>query len=254
LQSWKKFKIELTTKTPFRIGGVRPIPGTTDVDSPVVKLGNKIVIQGTSLKGAFRAELERFLIDSHFKDKKKWDNPWMKPCIPADIRTISPDEKRLIDNGFYKYSCSYPNPNDYICPVCYLLGARGLVGYARIPFLNLVKGDAEQLQFIREDRIIGTSARGERGALGKFEAIPADSKFEGYLSILEADDIIGWKLGEKRNLAESQGDRWLESGIWDKEKILKDLVTERLTNIKIMGGFRSKGFGDIEILITPLRD
>ena len=250
MQNWKKFKVELTTEAPFRIGGVRPIPGTTDVDSSVVKLGNKIVIQGTSLKGTFRAELERFLIDNYFKDKKRWHNPWMKPCIPADVKTISPDEKQLLNKGFYKYSCSYPKSDDYICPVCYLLCARGLVGYARIPFLNLIKGGVEQLQFIREDRIIGTSARGERGALGKFEAIPADSKFEGYSSILEVDDITGWRLGEKRSLAESQGDRWLESGLWNREKILKELVIERLISIKTMGGFRSKGFGDVKIIIT----
>lgn len=59
MRKYVRYEIELVTKAPFRIGGVKPVPGTTDVDSPIVKLGNKVVVQGTSLKGALRAELER---------------------------------------------------------------------------------------------------------------------------------------------------------------------------------------------------
>lgn len=250
MRKWKQFKIELVTKAPFRIGGVKPIPGTTDVDSPVVKLGNKIVVQGTSLKGAYRAELESYLIDN-FLDKaaERWKSPWLKPCIPADERTISADEKKLLNKGFYKYCCSYPNPNDYICPVCYLLGARGLIGFVNVPFLNMVKGSVEPLQFIREDRVIGTSARGKRGAIGKFEAIPEDSVFKGVMTALEEDDVLGWKIGQKRDLAESQGDKWLDLPEWTKDKVENDLIINRLMNIKNLGGYRSKGFGQVDIKV-----
>ncbi|MBX5329347.1 hypothetical protein HM003_08380 [Candidatus Bathyarchaeota archaeon A05DMB-5] len=253
MRKWEKLEIELVTKAPFRIGGVKPIPGTTDVDSPVVKLGNKIVVQGTSLKGALRHELETYLIDN-FLDKttKRWKNPWLKPCIPADERTISADERKLLENGFYKFCCSYPNPNDYICPVCYLLGARGLIGFVNVPFLNMTKGSVEPLQFIREDRVIGTSARGERGAIGKFEAIPEDSIFKGVVTILVEDDILGWKIGQKRNLTESQGDKWLDSAEWTKDKVENDLIKNRLANIKDLGGYRSKGFGQVDIKIKPM--
>lgn len=141
MKKWIKYEVTLTTKSPFRIGGVKPIPGTTDIDSPIVRLGNKVVVQGTSLKGAFRAELERYLIDKIFdKSENKWKNVWMKPCIPADERTVSPDEKKLIERGLYKYSCSYPEQTDYICPICYLLGARGLIGFVNVPFLKMKKG------------------------------------------------------------------------------------------------------------------
>jgi len=318
MRRYVKYGIELVTKAPFRIGGVKPVPGTTDVDSPIVRLGNKVVVQGTSLKGAFRAELERYLIDQFFdKANNRWIDEWMKPCIPADVRTVSPDEKKLIDRGLYKYSCHYPNkylfdlkqnvenalrtsnlsqlqrefkeplsgnariseidegkweivdgPNrynivkqngkllvfedDYICPICYLLGARGLVGFVEVPFLNMEKGDVALLQFIREDRVIGTSAKGERGALGKFEAIPEGSVLKGVMTILEEDDILGWKLGEPRDLAESKGDKWLESGDWTRDKILKELIEDRLKAITKLGGYKSKGFGDVQISASKL--
>ncbi len=253
MRKYIRYEIELVTKAPFRIGGVKPVPGTRDVDSPIVKLGNNVVVQGTSLKGALRAELERYLIDRFFdKENKRWTDEWMKPCIPADEKTVSPDEKKLIERGLYKYSCSYPNRDDYICPVCYLLGARGLVGFVEVPFLTMEKGSVEILQFIREDRVVGTSAKGEKGALGKYEAVPEGSIFKGVMTILEEDDIIEWKLGEPRDLAESKGDKWLESGSWTKEKILKELIEDRIKAIMKLGGYKSKGFGDIQINIRKL--
>ena len=250
MRRYVKYEIELVTKAPFRIGGVKPVPGTTDADSPIVRLGNKVVVQGTSLKGALRAELERYLIDQFFdKANNQWKDEWMKPCIPADERTISTDEKKLIDKGLYKYSCSYPNKDDYICPICYLLGARGLVGFVEVPFLNMEKGGVELLQFIREDRIVGTSAK---GALGKYEAIPEGSIFKGVMKILEEDDIIGWELGKPRDLAESKGDKWLESGNWTRDRILKEFIEERLKAITKLGGYKSKGFGDVQINVRKL--
>lgn len=242
----------MTTLSPFRIGGVKPIPGTTEVDSPVIKFGNQVVVQGTSLKGAIRHEVETFLIDTYFdKQTKSWKEDGLKPCIPADARTVTRDEQSLIQRGFYKLSCSYPNPDDYICPACYLLGARGLVGFVSVPFLKMTKGTVEPLQFIRADRVVGTSARGEFGAIGKFEGIPEGSEFEGNMTILDEDDVLGWSFGNRRELTESRGDKWLESSEWNKDLILKSLVVQRLQNIKHMGGFRSKGFGEVSIKVTP---
>ena len=34
MRRYVKYEIEVVTKAPFRIGGVKPVPGTTDVDSP----------------------------------------------------------------------------------------------------------------------------------------------------------------------------------------------------------------------------
>jgi len=264
MRKYVKYEIESVTKAPFRIGGVKPIPGTTDADSPIVRLGNKVVVQGTSLKGALRAELERYLIDKFFdKANNRWTDEWMKPCIPATVKTVSPDEKKLIDRGLYKYGCAYPDKSDkdnkeenkYICPICYLLGARGLVGFVEVPFLNMEKGSVELLQFIREDRVLGTSAKGGeggKGAIGKYETVPEGSVFKGVMTILEEDDILGWKLGEPRDLAESKGDKWLESRNWTRDKILKELIEDRLKAITKLGGYKSKGFGDVQINVRKL--
>lgn len=247
----KRLKITLETKTPFRIGGEKSIPGTTDVDSPITTVGDKIVVQGTSLKGAFRAELERYLIDTFYdKEKGQWKNEWLKPCIPADINTITSDEKRLVEKDFYKYCCNYPEKGDYICPVCYLLGARGLVGFLSVPFLYIETETISRLQFIRMDRVIGTSARGKYGALGKYEVIPDKINFNGTLIILEKDDILGWELGKQRPLTESKGDKWLVDSQWDKTRIVKELIEDRLKSIQFLGGFKSKGCGEVKIAIS----
>ncbi|MEM3684491.1 MAG: hypothetical protein QXT39_02375, partial [Conexivisphaerales archaeon] len=105
----------------------------------------------------------------------------------------------------------------------------------------MTKGGVEPLQFIRADRVVGTSARGQYGAIGKFEGIPEGSKFEGFMTILDEDDVLGWSLGNRRELTDSQGDKWLESGEWNKDLILKNLVVERLQNIRQMGGLGLKG-------------
>ncbi|MEW5814797.1 MAG: hypothetical protein AB1798_05300, partial [Spirochaetota bacterium] len=200
---------------------------------------------------ALRAEIERYLIDTFCsKTEGKWKNDWLKPCIPADINTITADEKKLVDSGFYKYCCSYPEKRDYICPVCYLLGARGLVGFLSTPFLYIETGSISRLQFIRMDRVIGTSARGKYGALGKYEVIPDEVKFTGDMIILEKDDILGWELGKARPITESKGDKWLEDTQWNKEKVVRELIEDRFKNIQLLGGFKSKGCGEVQISIS----
>ncbi|MBE0426162.1 MAG: hypothetical protein IBX72_05905 [Nitrospirae bacterium] len=250
MRKWREFEIKLETLTPFRIGGERPIPGTTDVDSPVVRVGDRIVVQSTSLKGAYRAELERYLIDTSYdKANKKWKDQWTQPCIPADERSISNDEKKLVDQGIYKYCCSYPGFDSSICPICYLLGARGLTGFASVPFLNMEIEEIARLQFIGIDRVTGVSAKGR---IGKFEVIPEGNTFKGNLYLLQEDDILGWKFGKSRSLSDSNGDKWLESGEWTEEKIIKDLIIDRLQNLQFFGGFKSRGCGRVRITVTPV--
>lgn len=108
----------------------------------------------------------------------------------------------------------------------------------------MTKGSSEPLAFIRKDRVTGTSAH---GALAKFEAIPEESIFEGIMNVLLQDDVIGWNLGQKRNLAGSLGDKWLETGEWNRDGIEKNLIVDRLQNIKNLGGYISKGFGLVNI-------
>ena len=84
----KRYSIRLVTQEPFRIGALQNV--MSGVDNPVTTVGGKVVIQGSSLKGALRASIEEYLIDTFPND------PAMKPCIPSAYNTLSPDEKRLI--------------------------------------------------------------------------------------------------------------------------------------------------------------
>jgi len=60
----KTVTVTITTKEPLRIGGKKdPLSGA---DNPVTRVGGKLVIPGSSLKGALRAEIEKFLIDSYY--------------------------------------------------------------------------------------------------------------------------------------------------------------------------------------------
>jgi len=69
--------------------------------------------------------------------------------------------------------------------------------------------------------------------------------------VLEEDDILGWRLGGKRDLTATQGDKWLESEELSRDKIIKELIIERLSSIDYLGGYRSKGFGEVAININP---
>jgi len=53
----KELKVELETKSPFRVGAKKSFAG---IDQPIVKIGGRIVVPGTSLKGALRQEIEIF--------------------------------------------------------------------------------------------------------------------------------------------------------------------------------------------------
>jgi CRISPR/Cas system CSM-associated protein Csm3 (group 7 of RAMP superfamily) len=233
----KKLKIELKTKSPFRIGGKRD--PFSKADQPIAKIGNKIIVQGTSLKGALRHEIEKYLIENYK------DTEWMKPCIPSSSKLISNDEQELINKGKYKgESCSYSRENDYICPVCYFLGAQGLVGYVITPFLNadVVPSD---LYSIRVDRAKGIAAKGSNR---EYQIIPEGIKFEGVMIVLLKDNIKDWELGKPRPLKESTlGDKWLYNSRIKSHDIIQEFIRDRLENIEVLGGLKSSGAGKVKI-------
>ena len=106
--SEKRYKIELETIDPLRVGGVEdPRSG---IHNPVTKVGDKVVIPGPSLKGALRAEMEQFLIEAWYdKVSQSWptDKVALQPCIPAPRPTT--DELALINRGKYRReACHYP--------------------------------------------------------------------------------------------------------------------------------------------------
>lgn len=246
-------QIQLTTKEPLRIGGkIDPLSGA---DNPVTRVGGKLVIPGSSLKGALRAEIEQFFIDSYYSNGR-WREGFehFKPCIPAD--ELSQDEIQLVRAGKYRNqggNCRYPctdkkcgrDTSHSICPVCYLLGSMGLNGFVKVPFLYADTSSSE-LYSSRIDRATKTIARGTNRP---YELVPDGTVFKGTLSVLLEDTILNWKLGEKRNLGEARtlGDKWLEVEKKTQDEFVNAYIIERLKAVKILGGYKSKGFGTVEI-------
>jgi len=248
----KRFKVVLTTLEPFRIGGKEdPLSGQ---DNPVAKVGENIVIPGTSLKGALRAEIEKYLIEK-YKGKEEF-----KPCIPST--QISEDEKNLVDDGKYKdlfvgekyKGCHYPctdkdckKTTHSICPVCYFCGAQGLPGFLRIPFLyaNISVNELYSATIDRFSKVV------KKGTNRPYQLISDNTEFTGYLSVLIKDDILNWEFGKPRPLKENTlGDKWLESMSSSPNELLAEFVINRLNSIEILGGYKSKGFGKVKIKVS----
>ena len=239
----KNFEVELEVKSPLRIGGKKD--PFSAIDQPIVRIGNKIVIPGTSLKGALRQEIEDYLIESYSQI------PEMKPCIPSSEKVLSEDERKLIEKGIYRGpSCVYPKENVSICPVCYLMGAQGLVGFVTVPFLNSDIEIPSELYAIRIDRSKEVAAKGTNR---EYQIIPEGTIFKGVLQVLIRDDVKGWELGKPRPLHEpTLGDRWLEVSDWTKEKIIDELIIKRLENIKRLGSMKSSGAGKVKITVKEI--
>jgi CRISPR/Cas system CSM-associated protein Csm3 (group 7 of RAMP superfamily) len=244
----KEYNIELKTQEPFRVGGVGdPL---SEQGNPIAIVGDRVVIPGPSLKGRYRAELERYLIE-------EWSgNGLMKPCIPSS--KLSLDEEVLTKSGKYRAngSCTYPpkGGNSNICPVCYLLGAQGLFGFVRVPFLECTN-PPEDLYSARIDR--GTLAVA-KGTNRPYQIVPKDTTFLGKLSVLIEDKVLGWVLGQDRGKPDNQRkqrtlplDKWLTNN-WTQEKILSELIVKRLENITELGGFKSKGCGKVNITVKEI--
>ena len=246
MKQYQKYEVTVETLEPFRIGSVRDIMDVAD--NPIATVGGRPVIQGPSLKGAFRAAVEEYLVAEYGNDER------MRPCIPAAKNTISQDEAELIRKGVYRPGggCMYTakSQTSSICPACYLFGAMGLPGFVRVPYL-FTDASVEELYSVRVDRALGTVAeRTNRD----YQILPDGSKFTGILEVLLEDPRRTWKFGEKRPIGKDMsnfcGDDWLEG--WDQKKILEELVEARLRSISLLGGFKSKGCGKVEVLISEL--
>jgi CRISPR/Cas system CSM-associated protein Csm3 (group 7 of RAMP superfamily) len=258
----RTLSVVVRTKEPFRIGGKQdPLSGA---DNPVTKVGGRLVIPGSTLKGALRARIEEFLIDTYYSNGS-WKNGYedFMPCIPGAKGSISNDEKLLMKSRKYRNqeeTCHYPcddrrcgnGVNHSICPVCYLLGSMGLNGFVKVPFLY-AEGSPSELYSSRIDRATRTVAKGTNRP---YELVSDGTAFTGQLIVLLEDSVLGWKLGEPRQFGESRtnGDKWLDGskGKADEgtqQKIMDEYIIERLRSIDRIGGFKSKGFGSVEVEI-----
>lgn len=234
----KTLIITVRAVSPVRVGG--SIDHIRGIDLPMATVGGKPVIPGASLKGAFRAELTASLL------RLARENPLLRPCIATPTR--SNEEKAL--QGFKEKACVVEeDPGDNtICPACYLLGAQGLVGFVRVPFLY-ASVSQEELVELPCDYARGT---GRNVGPRTLEFVPKEATFTGELELVLRDEVRGWELGKPRPQFHRQ-DRWLEDGSWSAERIERDLVRNCLEAIDKLGGCKSRGYGSVAVGVSDPR-
>lgn len=260
MKNIKSYSVKLVTLEPNHIGGKdKPL---SDVETPIAIVGQRLCVPGPTLKGSLRSQLEHWLNDKYYQ-KGKWLDENFIPCIPST--RISREEELLVyqQKRFRGSACTYESDSRKkrhdknlqrspltICPICYLLGASGLVGYVNIPFLFSNVRLEEELYSASLDRATQTI----RGSANRpYQIVPPDVEFIGTMEVIIEDTLLGWSLGKKRPLVEHpNADIWLEStktGPWTQEKVIKELLIDRLESIDRIGGYRSKGCGKVKIAV-----
>lgn len=247
-------EISVETLAPLHIGGRGNL--LTGMENAVAKVGERLVIPGPSVKGALRHQIERYLIDMYYDGRAhRWPPEHLahQPCM-AGAGNVSPEEAALIAAGKYRQTddrgrrsgCTYSEGGS-ICPVCYLLGAQGLTGFIRVPFLEADQLP-DELYSGRMNRAIGTIAQGTNRP---YELVREGAVFRGLLVVLLQDDVRGWVFGQPRHPTggDRTPDRWLESSQWSDQRILEELIIKQLEAIGAIGGYRSKGFGQIKVTV-----
>ncbi|GAI24747.1 unnamed protein product, partial [marine sediment metagenome] len=164
-------KITVQEGSFLHIGG-SPSP-LTEKKAPVFSVDGKPTIPASSFKGAFRYQVEQLLIAKKDELKSKLgttDDKLIRPCIPAPRPSRA--ERELLHLGYREHceikvkedKVEIPKENNSpigLCPVCYLFGATGLMGFLRIPNLWPETGEYRIDQTsIRIDRESGTAATG----------------------------------------------------------------------------------------------
>jgi len=246
--------------------GAAPSP-LTEKKGSVFKVDRTPVIPATSFKGALRNQMELLFIE-RLNDFKSIFNPknddMIKPCIPSPRPTIA--EVELLKKGYrgeirvgkYTGHCEIQSDesnvnigNLGICPVCYFMGATGIMGFLRLT--NLYPGEGDWLvdqTNIRIDRKINTAAQ---RAKVDGEQVKPDTKFAGTIEIINKTPQ-GFEFGQPRKIGDKTIDPWLEK--WteqdsDKRKktLIEEIIFPAIKNIKLLGGQKSRGAGKVKVEI-----
>ncbi len=250
----------------------------TEKDAAIFKVDRTPVIPATSFKGALRHQLELLFIEKidEFAELFNVENKeTLKPCIPSPQPTKA--EEELINSGKYRKKaklkrkeitgCQISVDNEDIlvpkiedqevgiCPVCYFMGAAGLMGFLR--FSNFYpEGESSVIDQtnIRIDRKTGTAAH---GAKVEGEQVKPGTVFRGSIGIIISEPILemqGIQFGYARKIGDVVIDKWLE--VWretDKRNRVKTLIERILFpaihKIKVLGGQKSRGAGKVYVKI-----
>jgi len=186
------------------------------MESPVIKLGGKPVIPGSSLKGALRSTLEAMLAGLGHK-----------VCIP--FAAIPRRYRRKEEQQAYVARLGRLTPCDNIehpCPVCSIFGTvggqAGLSGKAL--FLDAtVRGEYELIE--RSHVAITRDTRSQsEGSLMSLQAVDAGATFRGEIRVVNPEP---WEVGA----------------------ILRALEGTELLG---MGAKKTAGYGDLEIEVEQI--
>ena len=250
----RRYKVSLEADSPIRVGAAGdPFRG---VSNPVVRVGDRLVIPGSSFKGALRNQLERYFI----KEAEARGDDVLKPCLAAARESKFESELIEKERRYVRSGCKLEEgKRESICPVCYFLGAQSLLGFVRVSFLTGENLQADVLTGIAIDRKTGTA---REKAKYEYEIIPEGSHFEGFLEIVERDEYLGWEFGKARyfSIKRKDGgfdtftpDEWLErfsefQGYDNLFNILKQCVEA----IRLIGGYKSRGAGDVTVKLVEI--
>lgn len=247
--------------------GAAPSP-LTEKKGSVFKVDRTPVIPVTSFKGALRNQMELLFIE-RLNDFKTIFNPnnddMIKPCIPTP--RPSKAEEELLLNGYrgqmngkqYTGHCEIQSDENNvsigdlgICPVCYFMGATGIMGFLRFSNYYPAEGDwlVDQTN-IRIDRKTNTAAQ---RAKVDGEQVKPNTKFNGTIEIINKTPQ-GFEFGQPRRIGDKIIDLWLEN--WsetanDKRKqiLIEKILFPAIQNIKFLGGQKSRGAGKVKVEIS----
>ncbi|CAB3287434.1 conserved protein of unknown function [Methanocaldococcus lauensis] len=265
-------KIEVCEDSFLHIGAT-PSP-LSEKKAPIFKIKGKPAIPASSFKGALRHQLELLFINNIEKFAEKFNIPddkkdVLKPCIPSPNPTKAEQEllnlkmyrgkmegKKYVGHCEIKVEEDKINVGDLgICPVCYFMGATGIMGFLRVGnFIMEGESDIINQTNIRIDRKTGTAAK---GAKVEGEQVKPGSVFKGKIEVVLSTPILemqGIKFGDARKISDVVIDKWLE--YWEeknkeqKAKILiEEILIPAIQNIRILGGQKSRGAGKVSVSI-----
>jgi len=258
--------------------GAAPSP-LTEKKGAVFKVGRIPVVPATSFKGALRHQMELLFIEKidKFVELFKVENEeTLRPCIPSQEPSKAEEElsnigkyRRKAQLGDKQISGCQISVDDArilvpeidgnrvgICPVCYFMGAAGIMGFLRFSnFYPEGTGGVIDQTNIRIDRKTGTAAP---RAKVDCEQVEPGTVFKGSVSVIISEPVLsmqGIQFGDARKINGEVIDKWLES--WDesdKDKRVKTLIEEILIpaieNIKMLGGQKSRGAGKVNMEIV----
>lgn len=247
--------------------GAAPSP-LTEKKGSVFKVDRTPVIPATSFKGALRNQMELLLIEK-FNDFKTIFTPqnkdMLKPCIPsprptkAEVELLSKGYKGEMDRNKYTGHCEIQSDENNvnvgdlgICPVCYFMGATGIMGFLR--FSNFYPGEGDWLvdqTNIRIDRKTNTAAQ---RAKVDGEQVKPKTKFTGAIEVINKTPQ-GFEFGQPRRIGDKTIDMWLEKWnetVNDKRKkiLIEQILFPAIQNIKLLGGQKSRGAGKVKVEIN----